>query len=139
MNFGSDMTLANNPFQIMGFERLVEEQPQDYIGKEALERIRTEGVKEKLVGIEMGSEEFAIDPSNFWPAFSGGNQIGKVTEAVWSPRFNKMIGYVWVPIELSAPGHKLDIESEHGRIEGTTTAIPLFDPKKEIPAGSLKT
>jgi aminomethyltransferase len=138
MNFGSDMLLENNPFQIMGFERLVEEQSQDYIGKEALERIRKDGVKQKLVGIEMGSEEFAIDPSNFWPAFSGSTEVGKVTEAVWSPRFSKMIGYVWVPIELSAPGNKLDIESEHGRIEGTTAAIPFFDPKKEIPAGSLK-
>ena len=36
----------------MGLERLVEEQPQDYIGKAALERIRNEGVDRKLVGIE---------------------------------------------------------------------------------------
>ena len=37
----------------MGLERLVEEQPQDYIGKSALERIRAEGVDRKLVGIEL--------------------------------------------------------------------------------------
>ena len=52
MNYGSDMTIENNPFQLMGLERLVEEQPQDYIGKDALERIRKQGVSRKLVGIE---------------------------------------------------------------------------------------
>ena len=39
-NYGSDMTIANNPFEIMGLERLVEPQDADYIGKEALETIR---------------------------------------------------------------------------------------------------
>ena len=46
------MTIANNPFEVMGLERLVEPQEADYIGKAALERIRVEGVSRKLVGIE---------------------------------------------------------------------------------------
>ena len=37
-NYGSDITLGDTPFHVMGLERLVEEQPQDYIGKDALER-----------------------------------------------------------------------------------------------------
>ena len=107
MNYGSDMTIDNNPFQLMGLERLVEEQPQDYIGKEALERIRREGVKDKLVGIEFEADGgFEIDPADFWPAFHDGKEVGKVTDAVWSPRLERNIGYVWVPIELSEPGHE---------------------------------
>ena len=42
-NYGSDMTIANNPFEVMGLERLVEPQEADYIGKAALERIRRRG------------------------------------------------------------------------------------------------
>ena len=42
-NCGSDMTLADTPFHVTGLERLVEEQPQDYIGKEALETLRRGG------------------------------------------------------------------------------------------------
>jgi aminomethyltransferase len=42
-NYGSDMTIDNNPFEIMGLERLVEEQEADYIGKAALERIPRAG------------------------------------------------------------------------------------------------
>ena len=43
-NYGSDMTIENNPFEVMGLERLVEPQEADYIGKAALEEIRVEGV-----------------------------------------------------------------------------------------------
>ncbi len=137
MNYGSDMTIENNPFQIMGLERLVEDQPQDYIGKAALERIRTEGVKDRLVGIEFEGDAFGIDPSDFWPAFHGGKEVGRVTDAVWSPRLRRNIGYVWVPRELSQPGFKLDIESQHGPMSGTTATIPFVDPKKQVPAASL--
>src|SRR6478609_6937646 len=51
-NCNSDFTLENNPFEVMGMERLVEAQEADYIGKAALERIREQGVTRKLVGIE---------------------------------------------------------------------------------------
>jgi aminomethyltransferase len=139
MNHGSDMTLEHNPFQIMGLERLVEEQPQDYIGKEALERIRVEGVRDKLVGIEFEAEGgFDIDPADSWPVFHDGTQVGRVTDAVWSPRLERNIGYVWVPIELSHPGIRLDVESQHGHLVGTTAAIPFVDPRKQVPAASLR-
>jgi aminomethyltransferase len=138
MNYGSDMTIENNPFELMGLERLVEDQPQDYIGKEALERIRREGVQRKLVGIEFQTDRFDIDPADFWPAFHDGTEVGKVTETVWSPRLERNIGYVWVPIELAEPGIELTVESQHGTIRGTTAAIPFFDPRKEIPAAPLQ-
>ena len=41
--------------------RLVEEKKVDYIGKEALARIEAEGVKRKLVGIELPGEPIAIE------------------------------------------------------------------------------
>jgi glycine cleavage system aminomethyltransferase T len=138
MNHGSDMTIENNPFQIMGLERLVEDQPQDYIGKAALEKIRKDGVTEKLVGIEFKGDAFDIDPSDFWPAYHEGKQVGKVTEAVWSPRLEKNIGYVWVPTDLSEPGTPLTVESDVGTLQAATAAIPFIDPRKEVPAGSLK-
>ncbi|MFN8232621.1 MAG: glycine cleavage T C-terminal barrel domain-containing protein [Actinomycetota bacterium] len=137
-NYGSDMTLENNPFELMGMERLVEEQPQDYIGKDALERIRREGVSRKLVGIELDGDDIGFDPTDFWPVHHGGKEVGKVTDAVWSPRLERNIGYVWVPIELAEPGTVLDVESEHGRVKGRTAAIPFVDPRKEVPAGSLR-
>ena len=137
MNYNSDMTLRNNPFEIMGLEHLVEDQPQDYIGKESLERIRREGVRRKLVGIELEGDELRAELSWFWPVSKDGRVVGEVTDAVWSPRLERNIGYVWVPVELSEPGTVLDVESESGRLVGRTAAIPFVDARKEVPAAPL--
>ena len=137
-NWGSDMTLADTPFHVMGLERLVEEQPQDYIGKAALERVRRDGVDRKLVGIEFDHDEPFPGITTSWPASHEGQPVARVTNAVWSPGLGRNIGYVWVPIALADPGHRIDVESEHGPVSGRTAAIPFVDPRKERPAGSLR-
>jgi aminomethyltransferase len=132
------MSLSDTPFHVMGLERLVEEQPQDYIGKEALERIRREGVDRKLVGIEFDEREPIEGISRAWDASHEGRPVGRVTDAVWSPGLERNIGYVWVPTELAEPGNRIEVESEHGPMVGRTAAIPFVDPRKERPAGQLQ-
>jgi glycine cleavage system aminomethyltransferase T len=137
-NYGSDMTLGDTPLHVMGMERLVEDQAQDYIGKAALEELRAKGVDRKLVGIELEGDELRAEMSEFWPVHSEGSVVGHMTDAVWSPGLEKNIGYVWVPIELASPGNRLDVEAEDGvRLVGHTASVPFVDPKKERPAGSL--
>jgi aminomethyltransferase len=134
-NYNSDMTLANNPFEISGLERLVEEQEADYIGKAALEAIRTRGVTNKLVGIEVPGEPLAFEISQFRPALHQGVKVGHVTDLVWSPRLERNIGYVFLPIELSPPGTRIDVVGPLGELaHGTTASIPFVDPGKSIPA-----
>jgi aminomethyltransferase len=137
-NYGSDMTLRDTPFHVMGLERLVEEQPQDYIGKAALERIRREGVDRKLVGIRFDSAGPIPGITRSWPASHEGREVGPVTNAVWSPGLEANIGYVWVPIELADPGTPIDVNSEHGPMSGRTAAVPFVDPTKQRPAQALR-
>ena len=137
-NYGSDMTIDDTPFHVTGLERLVEEQPQDYIGKEALERIRREGVDRKLVGIELDMEELEAELEWFWPVHRDGAPVGRVTDAVWSPGLRRNIGYVWVPAELAEPGTELEVQTPDGIVLGRTAALPFVDQRKEVPAGSLR-
>jgi len=135
-NYGSDMTIANNPFEVMGLERLVEPQAADYIGKAALERIRSEGVSKKLVGIEMPGEPLPFEVADKRPAYHRGEAVGTVTDLIWSPRLEQNIGYVWLPIELSGPGTPLEIESADGdRWPARSAAIPFLDATKKVPLG----
>jgi glycine cleavage system aminomethyltransferase T len=54
---------------------------------------------------------------------------------VWSPRLDRNIGYVWVPIELAEPGTALEVEPPGGRRRRARTAtLPFIDPQKRIPA-----
>ena len=133
-DYGSDFGLETNPFEVTGLERLVEQQDADYVGKEALERIRAEGVKRKLVGIEVEGPALGYPLTEYWPVSRGGERVGHVTDAVWSPRLKKTIGYVWVPIESSTPGTELEVEGPRGRLRGKTAAIPFIDPQKKVPA-----
>jgi glycine cleavage system aminomethyltransferase T len=135
-NCNSDFTLRNNPFEIMGLERLVEAQEADYVGKAALERIRDQGVTRKLVGIEAPGDPSYFELTERRPALAaGGKRIGEVTDLVWSPRLERNIGYVWVPIELADPGNELEIEWHNGdRTAAKTAAIPFLDPRKAVPA-----
>src|SRR4029078_11381185 len=104
VNWGSDMQIKDTPFHVMGLERLVEDQPQDYIGKDALERIRSEGVDRKLVGIDFDDSETLPGITRSWAASADGRAVGPVTDAVWSPGLEKNIGYVWIALQLSEPG-----------------------------------
>jgi aminomethyltransferase len=134
-NCNSDFTLENNPFEIMGLERLVEAQGADYVGKAALERIRKQGVTRKLVGIEAAGDPAYFELTEKRPALANGKRVGQVTDLVWSPRLERSIGYVWMPIELADPGNDLEIEwKSGGRTAAKTAAIPFIDPSKAVPA-----
>ena len=137
-NYGSDMTLDDTPLHVMGLERLVEDQPQDYMGKAALEALKAKGVDRKLVGLDLPGDQLRAELSRTWDVVRDGKTVGRVTDAVWSPGLGRNIGFVWVPIDMAEPGTKLEIHTEHGTtIEGMTASIPFVDPRKEAPAAAL--
>jgi glycine cleavage system aminomethyltransferase T len=134
-NYRSDMTIENNPFEVTGLERLVDlEKDQDFIGREALARIKAEGVRRKLMGIEIPGEPLASELAEPWPVRATGGVVGRVTDAIHSPRLERNIGYAWVPIELSAPGTEIEVETPHGMVGARIAALPFMDQRKRIPS-----
>ena len=136
LNWGADMTYENNAIEV-GLERLVDfSLPEDAcISIGALKKIKAAGVKRRLIGVEIDGEPFPALNAVKWPAFrgEGGESIGKVTSAIYSPRLKKNIGYCWVPTEMAQNGTKVRIESEWGRRTGTVAPMPFIDPDKRIP------
>jgi aminomethyltransferase len=133
LNWGADMALENNPFEV-GLERLVDEdKPGDFIGRDALRRIRTTGVARKLVGVEIGGERLDMNAVK-WPVLSRGQTVGHVTSAVYSPRLKKNIGYAMVPIAHAAIGAALTVAvSAADHRPATVVPKPFVDPEKRIP------
>ena len=133
LNWGADMTLENNVYEV-GLERLVDEDKSaDYIGKEALGRIRREGVARKLAGVEIAGDPIAFNPVK-WRVKVGGNAVGLITSAAWSPRLKKNIGYAMLPASLSALQTELSVEiASLGERRATVVQRPFVDPDKEIP------
>lgn len=133
LNYGADMTLDDNPYQL-GLEWLVDlEQETDFIGKAALERIRAQGVTRKLVGVEIDGERFEFNMTK-WPVRDGTRLIGRVTSAVHSPRLGKNIGYAMVPVEYTGLGVTFTVDVPGaGERRATVVRKPFFDPGKDIP------
>ena len=135
LNWGADMTYENNALQL-GLERLVDfSLPEDAcISVGALKKIKAQGVKKRLVGVELDGEPFPALNNVKWPAHKdGGGRVGKVTSAIYSPRLKKNIGYCWMPTEMAKDGTKLKVETEWGPRTATVVPMPFIDPDKRIP------
>jgi len=141
--YGCDMWLDTNPYDVdLGYEWMVDlNQDADFVGKEALKRIKEEGISRKLVGVEIGGEKLGsyIDNTmiDVFPVFHGGERVGQVTSACYSPRLDKNIGFAMVPIALAELGTELEVETPAERTSGVVVERPFIDPKKEIPKQEL--
>ena len=133
LNWGADMTLENNPYEV-GLAWLIDQDKKaNYMGKEALAKIKAQGVKRKLVGVEIDGAAIGFNFTK-WPVSKDGKAIGRITSAIHSPRLKKNIGYAMVPIEHAALGTKLTVEvAGGGARQATVVAKPFVDPKKDIP------
>jgi aminomethyltransferase len=133
LNWGADIMLDDNVYQV-GLGRLVDESKAgDYIGREALARVRRQGVTRSLVGIEIAGDPLDLNAER-WPVRSDGEVVGRVTSAVWSPRLRKNIGYAMAPVAHAAIGRTLTVELPDGEERiATVVPMPFLDPGKEIP------
>ena len=139
--FGADMWYENNPFEVgYHYTWMVDlEQEADFMGKEALKRIKAEGVRQKLVGVDIEGEPLGTYIDNemldFFPASANGSVVGRVTSACYSPRLEKNIGLAMLPIEHTELGHGAPgrhVEG-HGRRDGRPDAA--LGPDEGDPEG----
>ncbi|WP_029362856.1 glycine cleavage T C-terminal barrel domain-containing protein [Brachybacterium squillarum] len=143
--YGADITIDTNPFEVgMGYDWMVDLRPgDDFIGREALARVREEGPARMLVGLEMGGERLGTynDGSMIeaFPVESHGVRVGQVTSACHSPRLERNIGLALVPTELSAPGTELQVDTGHGPVDAVVVPKPFIDPTKEQPKVDVRT
>ena len=142
LSYGSEIALDNNPYSDYAFLNPYEagleytvqlDQEADFIGKEALTRIASEGVKRKVVGVEIEGDPMIGYIEDYLMVMEGEAQIGQVSSAFYSPRLKKNIGYALVPIENADLGSSLTIRSAIGETKATVVKKPFIDPKKETP------
>ena len=142
-SYFQDMRVTDNPFEI-GMDRLVDlEMDADFVGKEALKKIKKEGIKRKLVGIEfLGDPISKVVPPQYtpgyfvpdhWPIFDDKKEIGYVTSKCYSPRLKKNIGYAFIPIDYIKNDTEFEIRSPYANLKAKVVPLPFYDPKKRIP------
>lgn len=135
LSYHADATIDTNPFEL-GLDRLVAvDSAVDFIGKDALRRIREEGVTRTQAGIVIKMEPLTGPNTTFWPITASGERVGEVTSAVWSPRLAQNIALAMVRIDAAEVGTALTVETNLGPKAATVVEKPFYDPKKSLASG----
>ena len=137
LSYHADADIHTNPFEV-GLDRLVSfDTDIDYVGKEALKKIKTEGIKRKQIGLILDCDPLKGPNTTFWKIIKDNKIIGKVTSAVYSPRLKKNIALAIISIGESKIGNIIDVKTSSSVIKGTIVEKPFFDPKKKIASGKI--
>ena len=102
--YGNDIDQTTNPIEAtLGWITKLDN--DDFIGKDAILKVKEEGVKRKLIAFVLNDSGF---PRKDYEIYKDGEQIGKVTSGTVSPILEKGIGLGYVKKEHS----KIDTEIE---------------------------
>ncbi len=108
---GSDMNRTTTPLEAgLGFAVSLDK-PENFTGKAALVRQKSEGLKRRLVAFKVLEKSIARD---HYPILKDGKKIGEVTSGSFGPTAGVNIGLGYVAAGNEAVGNEIEIEV-HGR------------------------
>jgi aminomethyltransferase len=136
LSYRADMDLNTNPFEL-GLDRLVDlDMEADYIGKDALQRIRSAGIRRKQVGLEIEGPPIEGTNTRFWPVYANDDEVGVITSAVYSPRLQRNIALAMVGVEQADRGTALRARRGSDDYPAKVVDLPFIDPQKRLAKSS---
>ena len=136
LSYHADADIDTNPFEL-GLDRLVNlDNDINFIGKDALKKIKYDGIKRKQIGLEIDCKPLTGPNTTFWSVKKNDQMIGKITSAVYSPRLKKNIALAMIKIEHSEIGNELKVTTNEGVFNCKIVEKPFYDPKKKIASSS---
>lgn len=127
--WAADITPEENPFEAgLGFAVKLGK-PVSFIGKEALEKAKSQGVERKLCCLVLGDSGVALMGNE--PVRAAGKTVSRVMSGGVGYSVGKSIAYAYLPIELSEAGTEVLVEALGEEIRAAVAPSPLWDPKHE--------
>ena len=134
--YGNDIDEATNPLEA-GLGWIVKPAKGDFVGRDAIEKVRAEGVRRRLVGLEMAERAVA---RHGYPVLKDGARVGVVTSGSYGPSVDRYIALGYVDATHAAVGSALDVEIRGQAKAAHVVRTPFHPPhvKTEVRAAGRR-
>jgi aminomethyltransferase len=123
--YGNDIDETTNPLEaVLGWA--VKPAKGEFIGREAIERVRAAGPRRRLVGLEMADRSIA---RHGYSVVKDGRAIGVVTSGSYGPSVDRSIALAYVESAHAAVGGELAVEIRGTPRTARVVRTPFYPSK----------
>jgi aminomethyltransferase len=120
--YGNDIDQTTNPLEA-GLGWITKLEKGDFIGRDAIQNIKQQGIQRKLVGFELKGKAI---PRHGYKIFNEQQEIGVVTSGMFSPILQKPIGLGYVSNEYSKVDSELNIDIRERKFPAKVVKTPFY-------------
>ena len=125
LSYGNDMDINDNPFEC-GFDKYVNlDTDVDFLGKDKLKKIKSDGINRKLVGLTIDAKEISLTKS-LEIKDENNNSVGELRSACFSPHFKTVIGIAMINRPFWSPSQIVKIEINGKICSGKVCDLPFI-------------
>ena len=125
MSYGNDFTKENNPFEC-NLQKYCNFSDHDFIGKEALNKIKKKKIKQKMCGVIFEGKPYKPNGKLLKVLSPKKEIIGRITSGIFSPKYKKNIGLSMILKDYWRENQKIIVETFNGKlVSGVITTLPF--------------
>lgn len=121
--YGSEIDEHTNPVEARYWVFDIDK--PSYIGKEALDRVLSEGVDRVRLGVRM-KKGVKFVPRAGYRVYVGNKEVGVVTSGTFSPVLGRAIAQAYISSRYAIPGLEVEIEIRGRRYRGKLVDFPFI-------------
>ena len=123
LSAGNDFDNQDNPYEC-NFDKYIDiESDINFLGKNALIKIRKTGIDRKLMGILIDLDK--IETTEEIPLYNGNNLVGNLRSATYSPNLKKVVGIVMTKKEYWDKKTPIELKIGDKKSKGTLCNLPI--------------
>ena len=122
---GNDMDNGDNPYEC-GFDKYINiDSDVEFLGKEKLKKIKSEGIKRKLMGVKIDTDKISVTGSMNLTDEKN-NIIGELRSGCYNPTFKQVIGIAMIKKPYFEAKQTFKIGINGNSFNGTVCDLPFI-------------
>ncbi len=122
---GNDMDNGDNPYEC-GFDKYINiDSDVEFLGKEKLKKIKSEGIKRKLMGVKIDTDKISVTGSMNLTDEKN-NIIGELRSGCYNPTFKQVIGIAMIKKPYFEAKRTFKIDINGNSFNGTVCDLPFI-------------